>query len=51
MPAHQDWPKNNSKYAATFGEKSALPLAPGKKLAIGESYFCLQDSSVKLTSF
>lgn len=36
MPAHQEWVENNDRYAAAFGEKSALPLAPGKKLAIGE---------------
>lgn len=35
MPAHQEWVENNDRYAAAFGEKSALPLAPGKKLAIG----------------
>lgn len=34
--AHADFVKNNAEYAATFGEKGALPLKPGKKLAIGE---------------
>ena len=37
MPAHQEWVENNDQYAATFGEKGALPLKPGKKLAIGEN--------------
>lgn len=34
--ASQDFVKNNAEYAATFGEKGALPLKPGKKLAIGQ---------------
>ncbi|THH02517.1 hypothetical protein EW026_g335 [Hermanssonia centrifuga] len=34
MPAHQEWVENNNQYAATFGEKGELPLAPAKKLAI-----------------
>ncbi len=36
MPAHQEWVENNNQYAATFGEKGELPLAPAKKLAIGK---------------
>ncbi|GJE85917.1 carbonic anhydrase [Phanerochaete sordida] len=34
MPAHTDFVENNAQYAAAFGEKGALPLKPGKKLAI-----------------
>ncbi|EKM60802.1 uncharacterized protein PHACADRAFT_246953 [Phanerochaete carnosa HHB-10118-sp] len=34
MVVHADFVKNNEEYAATFGEKSSLPLAPAKKLAI-----------------
>jgi hypothetical protein len=43
MPVHTDFVKNNEQYAATFGEKGALPLAPGKKLAIGE-----QDTGISI---
>ena len=35
MPAHTDFVKNNEEYVAAFGEKGALPLKPGKQLAIG----------------
>lgn len=35
MPVHETFVDNNASYVASFGEKGALPLAPGKKLAIG----------------
>lgn len=36
MPVHNDFVAKNAPYVATFGEKAALPLKPGKKLAIGK---------------
>lgn len=34
MPTHPEFVAKNDEYAATFGEKGALPLKPGKQLAI-----------------
>ncbi|KAI0095282.1 carbonic anhydrase [Irpex rosettiformis] len=34
MPVHKDFVAKNTPYVETFGEKAALPLKPGKKLAI-----------------
>lgn len=35
-PVHKDFVAKNAPYVESFGEKGAIPLKPGKKLAIGE---------------
>ena len=49
MPAHTEFLKKNEQYTATFGDKGALPLKPGKKLAIGESSGLSSQYAERLT--
>lgn len=44
MAVHEEFVKNNAEYVATFGDKGALPLKPGKKLAIGQPLYCTHGS-------